>query len=86
MATAPVEFEFHGEPDGAPQKYFDSYRKGADGSGSGGFIAAKAGVHGWYWKNTGAGRVTVTLRSAGFYSISTEYRDGDRTERKFPTR
>ena len=86
QATAPVEFEFHGEPDGAPPKYFDSYGKGAGGSGSGGFIAAKAGVHGWYWKNTGAGRVTVTLRSAGFYSISTEYRDGDRTERKFPAR
>jgi hypothetical protein len=86
QATAPVEYEFHGEPDGAPAKYFDSYDKGSGGSGSGGFIAAKAGLHGWYWKNTGAGRVTVTLRSAGFYSISAEYRDGDRTERKFPTR
>lgn len=86
QATDKVEFEFHGEPDGAPAKYFDSYSKGEDHSASGGFIAAKAGVHGWYWKNPGAGRVTVTLKATGFFSSATEYRDGDRHERKFTDR
>ena len=86
QATAPVEFEFHGEPDGAPAKYFDSYRKGVGNTASGGFVAAKAGIHGWYWKNPGATRVTVTLRTAGFYARSTEYRDGDRKERTFSER
>ena len=82
-ATAPVEFEFHGEPDGAPANYFDSYEKSAGSHRNGSFTAAKPGVHGWYWKNTGEGRVTVTLTAAGFFSKATEYRDGERTERMF---
>ena len=82
-ATARVRFEFHGEPDGAPAKYFDSYSKGESGAAQGGFTAAKPGIHGWFWENPGATRVTVTLRTAGFYSKSTEYRDGERTERQF---
>jgi hypothetical protein len=83
-ASAPVEFEFHGEPDGAPEKYFDSYAKGTAASAQGSFTAAKAGIHGWYWKNHGEGRVTLTLRSAGFYPTSTEFRDGEKIERRFP--
>lgn len=86
QATGKVEFEFHGEPDGAPAKYFDSYSKGADVNANGGFIAAKPGIHGWFWKNPGATRITVTLRTSGFYSASTEYRNGDRIERKFADR
>jgi hypothetical protein len=84
-ATAPVGFEFHGEPDGAPAKYFDSYSKGEAAEGHGGFVAAKAGIHGWFWENKTGARVTVTLRSSGFYSASTEYRDGDRINRTFKT-
>jgi hypothetical protein len=84
-ATAKVKFEFHGEPDGAPAKYFDSYSKGESGAAQGGFTATKPGIHGWFWENLGATRVTVTLRTAGFYSKSTEYRDGERVERQFPS-
>jgi hypothetical protein len=83
-ASAPVEFEFHGEPDGAPEKYFDSYSKGTGATAQGAFTASKAGIHGWYWKNHGEGRVTLTLRSAGFYATSTELRDGEKIERRFP--
>ena len=85
-STAPVHYEFHGEPDGAPPKYFDSYKKGEGAAEHGGFIAAKAGIHGWFWENKGATRITVTLRSAGFYSASTEYRDGERHRRTFPAK
>ena len=83
-STAAVGFEFHGEPDGAPAKYFDSYSKGTATGAHGGFTAAKPGIHGWFWENKSAARVTVTLRSAGFYSKSIEFHNGDRTERKFP--
>ena len=31
-------------------------------------------------------RIKVTLKSAGFYSASTEYRDGERVERRFTAR
>jgi hypothetical protein len=82
-ASTPVEFEFHGEPDGAPERYFDSYAKGTAATGQGAFTAKKAGIHGWYWKNHSASRVTITLRSAGFYGMSTEYRDGEKIQRTF---
>ena len=81
--SAPVEWDFHGEPDGAPARYSESYEKGNSGSSSGVFIAQKPGVHGWFWENQGAGRVTVTLKTSGFYTTSTEYRDGDKTLRTF---
>jgi hypothetical protein len=82
-ATDPVRYEFHGEPDGSPAGHFESYAKGEAAGASGGFTAARAGIHGWFWENPGATRITVTLRSAGFYSASTEYRDGDRNQRAF---
>lgn len=82
-ASAPVKFEFHGEPDGAAAKYFDSYSKGKDAGARGGFTAEKPGIHGWFWENTDATRVILTLRTAGFYSRSIEFRDGERIERKF---
>lgn len=85
-ATGTVGYEFHGEPDGAPAKYFDSYGKGEAGQAHGGFTAAKAGIHGWFWENRTPARVTVSLRTAGFYATSTEYRDGERTERRFSAR
>jgi hypothetical protein len=82
-ATAKVGFEFHGEPDGVPAKDFDSYGKGDATDADGSFVAAKPGIHGWFWENKTAGRVKVTLKTAGFYSASTEYRDGERHERRF---
>jgi len=85
-ATESVHFEFHGEPDGAPPKYFDSYIKGEAREGQGGFTAEKPGIHGWFWENKTASRVKVTLKTAGFYSASTEFRDGDRKVRKFEAR
>lgn len=82
-ASGDVGFDFHGEPDGAPAKSSESYGKGDARSASGVFIAPTPGVHGWFWENKGSGRVTVTLTTSGFYSASTEYRDGDRRERTF---
>ena len=81
-ASAPVKFEFHGEPDGAPAKYFDSYAKGKSAGAQGGFTAQKPGIHGWFWENPDATRIIITLRTVGFYSRSIEFRDGERIERK----
>ncbi len=50
---------------------------------AGPFVAPTPGVHGWFWENPGAGRVTVTLKTSGFYTASTEYRDGERHDRTF---
>ena len=81
--SAPVEWDFHGEPDGAPPKYSESYEKGNGRSSSGVFVAKKPGIHGWFWENQGSGRVTVTLKTSGFYSASIELRDGERVQRTF---
>ena len=81
--SAPVEWDFHGEPDGTPARYSESYEKGRSASSGGVFVAQKPGIHGWFWENQGEGRITVTLRTSGFYSASTEYRDGEKINRSF---
>ncbi len=74
-ATAPVHVEFHAEPDGAPRGYAQTYEKlDATPQASGTLTAPFAGIHGWYWENTTDQPVTVTLQSAGFYSLSHEFR------------
>jgi hypothetical protein len=85
-AAEVVRYEFHGEPDGAPAKYYDSYGKGDALEGRGGFTAQKSGIHGWFWENRGPNRVKLTLHTSGFYLTAIEYRDGDRVERRIPPR
>lgn len=66
-STGPVFFDFHGEREGAPANEFTSYAKGTETAAEGGFEATFDGVHGWYWKNTGAQAVTVRLNTSGVY-------------------
>ena len=75
-ATGPVNYELHAEPDGAPRGYAETYEKGRNGQASGTLTAPFPGIHGWFWENAGDQEVTVTLRSAGFYNMSHEFRDG----------
>jgi hypothetical protein len=74
-ATAPVSYELHAEPDGAPRGYAETYEKGEGTSQAAGTLNAPfPGIHGWYWENPGDQEVTVTLKTAGFYSMSHEFR------------
>lgn len=82
-ASANVGYDFHGEPDGAPARYSESYARGTGRSAQGVFIAPTPGIHGWFWENTSAGRVTITLTTSGFFRSSTEYRDGEQRKRAF---
>jgi len=83
-ATAPVHFEFHAEPDGAPKGYAQTYEKhDATSDASGTLTAPFAGIHGWFWENRTNQPVTVTLRSAGFYSLSHEFRANGITNKTF---
>jgi hypothetical protein len=76
-ATAPVNYELHAEPDGAPRGYAQSYEKRpSTDQASGTLTAPFAGIHGWYWENAGDREITVTLRTAGFYNIAHEFRKG----------
>jgi hypothetical protein len=82
-ATGPVSYEFHGEPDGAPRGYADSYEKGqAATQVSGTFTAPTPGIHGWYWENPADQAIVVTLTTAGFYNLSHEFRTGAAVKNK----
>ena len=78
----PVAFEFHAEPDGAPQGYAQTYEKSRGSAASGTLVAPFSGIHGWYWENGGSEPITVTLTSAGFYNMSHEFRPGQPTRNK----
>ena len=76
-ATAPVNYELHAEPDGAPRGYAQSYEKGQSRPQASGTLTAPfPGIHGWYWENTPGADVTVTLTTAGYYNLSLEFRAG----------
>lgn len=82
-ATGSVDYELHGEPDGAPRGYADTYDKQtARNQAAGTLIAPSSGIHGWYWENRSAQPVTVTLATAGFYKMSYEFHDGAGTKTK----
>ena len=68
-ATGPLDYEFHGQLEAAPQGVFTSYVKSV-GSGENGSLSAPFdGIHGWFWHNKSGNTVTVTLQSAGYYEI-----------------
>jgi hypothetical protein len=73
-ATRPVNYEFHGEHDGAGLGVAVSYEKSAGTRGSGSFTAPASGIHGWFWENTTDEAITLTLTSSGFYSWADEFR------------
>ena len=82
-ATAPVNYELHAEPDGAPAGYAQSYEKKNASSGASGTLTAPfPGIHGWFWENTTNNEVTVALKSAGYYNLSHEFRNGQPTKNK----
>ncbi len=83
-AAAPVNWEFHAEPDGGPAGYAQTYEKSQGSAASGTLTAPFSGIHGWYWQNTGAQPVTVTLTSSGFYNLAHEFRpDGSVNNKTF---
>jgi hypothetical protein len=83
-ATGPVNYELHAEPDGAPRGYAESYEKGQkETQASGTLTAPFSGIHGWFWENVGDQEVTVTLRSAGFYNMSHEFRKDAPVKNKY---
>jgi hypothetical protein len=66
-STGPVSFDMHGEKVGAGDE-FSSYWKDRQQSASNGrFIAPFDGTHGWWWKNSGADPVTITVKVGGYF-------------------
>ena len=78
-ASDPVGFDFHTEPASDPDAS-ESFEKGEAAARRGAYVAPYSGIHGWYWKNNTDHDVTITLRSAGFYSAGKLFIDGGRGE------
>ncbi len=60
-------YDFHGEPTDGPKGYFESFEKATESTATGALTATFGGTHGWYWKNTTAAPITITLKVAGAY-------------------
>ena len=79
-SSGPVRAEMHSEADDGPEgsaEFFDVVPSGSSGHGT--FTAPFPGIHGWYWENLGEETVTLTLRTAGFYTYGVEF-PGGRTD------
>ena len=79
-STGRVGFDFHGEPEGAPKGYAESYQMGEGDRAAGSFFAPTPGIHGWFWENLTPNEVTVTLKSTGFYASATEFNAQGQTQ------
>ena len=85
-STGRVNFDFHGEPRGAPQGYAESYQMGEGQSASGSFFAPTPGIHGWFWENLTNNPITVKLTSTGFYEGAIEFNANGQTPHDLPNR
>lgn len=72
-ATAPLKYEFHGEPSDHNLKV-ESYEKSAGDYASGSLTATFAGIHGWYFENSGKEPVTIAMKASGFFTTAEEFR------------
>ena len=79
-ATGPVNFDFHTEPEGLPPSASESFERGTASEGRGSYVAPYAGIHGWFWENDEEDAVTVTVTTAGFYTVAKEFRDDGTTD------
>jgi len=68
-SSSPLYFDFHGEPKDNTTGYFESYTIATSDKMEGSMTMPFDGVHGWYWKNTGAEDVIVTLKTEGNYDV-----------------
>lgn len=84
-SSGKVNHEFHGEPEGAPRGYADTYLK-EDGveQSHGTFLAPSNGIHGWYWENTTDRDVVVTINAGGFFSRAFTLSRAGRVPRELP--
>jgi hypothetical protein len=75
-APAAITYDFHGEPNGGPEGFAESYDQGKADAVNGTFIAPFGGRHGWFFENRTFAPVDVRLVTSSFSRLSYLYRDG----------
>ena len=73
-STGTVTTEMHSVPDGAPKEFAEFFDKQSSDRGHGSYVAPWPGIHGWWFENTSDRAVTITFKTAGFYTESHEFR------------
>ncbi len=61
-------FDLHSETPGPDPKVIE-FKQETGLNSDGALVVPIDGVHGWYWQNRSAGRVTVRLKISGFYEL-----------------
>ena len=79
-ASAPVIYEFHGEPKDGPEGFAETWNKGEGVKDSGTAMLPFQGQHGWFFENRSLAAVDVELTVSGFFEKTILYRDGFVTE------
>ncbi|MCK5121679.1 MAG: hypothetical protein KAQ91_06830 [Methylococcales bacterium] len=64
-----IYFDFHGDPEGATNGYFKSFKESTQSESSGSLLAPFTGKHGWYWENKSNQTVIINLKTRGNYKI-----------------
>lgn len=83
-AEGELLFDLHGEIDGVdPQENSPSFDQRQSSGEKGSYTAPFSGIHGWYWENRSSKPVTLTLRTAGFYSKAIEFQRNHEKVREF---
>lgn len=83
-ATGDLLFDLHAEKDGIdPEEYSPSYDQRQSNGEKGSYTAPFSGVHGWYWENRSANEVKLTLKTSGFYTKATEFRQNYKNDKEF---
>ena len=62
-----VNFDMHGEPPGADDKFTSYWKAMQQTTAQGTFVAPFDGTHGWFWRNRGDKPVAISLKVSGFY-------------------
>jgi hypothetical protein len=68
IAEGEVYYDFHAEPEQAPEGYFVRYAEGEGSTDGGSLVAPFAGHHGWYWLNISDHAITIRLEVTGYYT------------------
>ena len=63
--SGPLYFDFHGEPTGAKDGYFESFKKDTLQASTGVIVPPFTGTIGWYWENKGSDAIVVTVKARG---------------------
>jgi hypothetical protein len=71
-ASSSLIHDMHGESEISGNGSAVSFEKRDRDRGTGALTAPFSGIHGWYWENPTGDKVTIRIRSAGFYSGALE--------------